>query len=104
MSTSQKARGRCENGFWQRRGEKKIFRAARTASGRERRRVLLPSESDVWKRKSRSKDEIWVVFGAKLDYGKLLRGRSLEADVYQPEGPWEVRERLLAETRRREYF
>ena len=29
MSTSQKAHGRCENGFWQRRGEENIFSAVR---------------------------------------------------------------------------
>ena len=31
-------------------------------------------------------------FGAELDCGKLWRRRSLGAGVYQPEGPWEVRE------------
>ena len=74
----------------------------RTASGRDRekRRFLLPSESNVWHRET-SEDEIWVVFGAELDCGKLWRGRSLGAGVYQPQDPWEVRDRLLAETGRR---
>ena len=76
---------------------------ARTASGRdeEKRRFLVPSESDVWKRESSSADEICVVFGTELDCGKLWRRRSLGTGVYQPEDPWEVRERLLAETVRK---
>ena len=35
MSIPQKARRRCENGFWQRRGKEKIFRAAKTVSSRD---------------------------------------------------------------------
>ena len=41
-------------------------------------------------------------FGAELDCGKLWRSRSLGAGVDQPEDPWEVRERLLAEEKKKE--
>ena len=34
-------------------------------------------------------------FGFELDCGKLWRRKSLGTGVYQPEDPWEVRERLL---------
>ena len=33
--------------------------------------------------------------GLELDCGKLWRRKSLGTGVYQPEDPWEVRERLL---------
>ena len=48
----------------------------RTAAGREeeKRRFLLPSESDVWHRESSSEDEVLVVFGAELDCGKRGEG------------------------------
>ena len=41
-----------------------------------------------------------IVFDVELDCGKAWRGRSLGAGVYQPEDPWEVRERLLEIKRR----
>ena len=64
-----------------------------TASGRDKEKkkessILLPSESDVWKRESSSEDEVWIVFGAELDCGKVWRSRSLGAGVDQPEDPW----------------
>ena len=61
---------------------------ARTVSSRneEKKTFLVPSESG-WQRESSSKDEVWVVLGAKLGCGKLWRGSSLEAGVYPPEGP-----------------
>ena len=36
-----------------------------------------------------------VIFGLELDGGKAWRRKSLGTGVYQPEDPWEVRERLL---------
>ena len=36
-----------------------------------------------------------AIFGLELDCGKLWRRKSLGTGVYQPEDPWEVRERLL---------
>ena len=53
----------------------------KTASGRdeEKRRGLVPSESDVWQRERSFEDKIWVVFVAELNCGKLCRGRSLKS-------------------------
>ena len=60
---------------------------------KRRRGFSLRSESDVWhRRESSSEDEVWVVFGAELDCGKLWWRRSLGAGVYQPEDSWKVRE------------
>ena len=36
-----------------------------------------------------------AIFGLELDGGKAWRRKSLGTGVYQPEDPWEVRERLL---------
>ena len=36
-----------------------------------------------------------AIFGLELDGGKAWRGKSLGTGVYQPEDPWEGRERLL---------
>ena len=35
-----------------------------------------------------------AIFGLELDGGKAWRRKSLGTGVYQPEDPWEVRERL----------
>ena len=42
-----------------------------------------------------AEDLFRAIFGLELDCGKLRRRKSLGTDVYQPEDPWEVRERLL---------
>ena len=42
-----------------------------------------------------AEDLFQAIFGLELDCGKLWRRKSLGTDVYQPEDPWEVRERLL---------
>ena len=62
----------------------------------------LPARRSVGGARTGSEDEVWVVFGAELDCGKLWRSRSLGAGVDQPEDPWEVRERLLAEEKKKE--
>ena len=36
-----------------------------------------------------------AIFGLELDRGKARRRKSLGTGVYQPEDPWEVRERLI---------
>ena len=83
---------------------------ARTFSSRdeEKRRILVLFESDVWQRKNNFKDELWVVFVAKLDYlssrrpvgsTKTVSNRNEEKKNF-----FVPRERLLIETRRREYF
>ena len=38
-------------------------------------------------------DLFWAIFGLELDCGKLWRRKSLGAGVYQPEDPWEARDR-----------
>ena len=43
-----------------------------------------------------AEDLFRAIFGLELDCGKLWRRKSLGRGVYQPEDPWEVRERLLA--------
>ena len=75
----------------------------RTAAGREeeRSRFLLPSESD--EREQLLRTEVLVVFGPELDVESVAR-EITGAGVYQPEEPWEVRERLLEEKRRRGDF
>ena len=42
-----------------------------------------------------AEDLFRAIFGLELDCGKLWRRKSLGTGVYQPEDPWEVRERLL---------
>ena len=42
-----------------------------------------------------AEDLFRAIFGLELDCGKLWRRKSLGRGVYQPEDPWEVRERLL---------
>ena len=42
-----------------------------------------------------AEDLFWAICGLELDCGKLWRGNHSEQVVYQPEDPWEVRERLL---------
>ena len=42
-----------------------------------------------------AEDLFRAIFGFELDCGKLRRRKSLGTGVYQPEHPWEVRERLL---------
>ena len=42
-----------------------------------------------------AEDLFRAIFGVELDGGKVWRGKSLGTGVYQPEDPWEVRERLL---------
>ena len=44
---------------------------------------------------SYAEDLFRAIFGLELDCGKLWRRKSLGTGVYQPEDPWEVRERLL---------
>ena len=41
-----------------------------------------------------AEDLFRAIFGLELDCGKLWRRKSLGTGVYQPEDPWEVRERL----------
>ena len=41
-----------------------------------------------------AEDLFRAIFGLELDCGKLWRRKSLGRGVYQPEDPWEVRERL----------
>ena len=36
-----------------------------------------------------------AIFGLELDGGEAWRRKSLGTGVYQPEDPWEVRERLI---------
>ena len=38
-------------------------------------------------------DLFWAIFGLEVDCGKLRRRKSLGAGVYQPEDPWEARDR-----------
>ena len=42
-----------------------------------------------------AEDLFRAIFGLEPDCGKLWRRKSLGTGVYQPEDPWEVRERLL---------
>ena len=42
-----------------------------------------------------AEDLFRAIFGFELDGGKLWRRKSLGTGVYQPEDPWEGRERLL---------
>ena len=42
-----------------------------------------------------AEDLFRAIFGLELDCGKLWRRKSLGTGVYQPEDPWEARERLL---------
>ena len=42
-----------------------------------------------------AEDLFRAILGLELDCGKLWRRKSLGTGVYQPEDPWEVRERLL---------
>ena len=42
-----------------------------------------------------AEDLFRAIFGLELDCGKLWRRKSFGTGVYQPEDPWEVRERLF---------
>ena len=42
-----------------------------------------------------AEDLFWAICGLELDCGKLWRRKALGTGVYQPEDPWEGRERLL---------
>ena len=42
-----------------------------------------------------AEDLFRAICGLELDCGKLWRRKALGTGVYQPEDPWEVRERLL---------
>ena len=52
------------------------------------------SESNVRHSESVRGGPFRAIFGLELDCGKLWRRKSLGTGVYQPEDPWEVRERL----------
>ena len=65
-----------------------------TAGGLKRRQGVLDAASQTyfW---AYAEDLFRAIFGLELDCGKLWRRKSLGTGVYQPEDPWEVRERLL---------
>ena len=56
--------------------------------------LFTDSESDVIESlRAYGEDLFWAIFGLELDCGRLWRRKSLGAGVYQPEDPWEARDR-----------